>query len=78
MSSRERDRNPCAVIKRERVRLEKSLPGSVSRPAAGARTPCDGAPSVRLIRSGDRVQALEFTCRCGEVSVLELQYEESP
>ena len=46
---------------------EVSLPGARK---SGAPT-----PGVRLVRLDGRVSAIEVTCRCGEVSVLELEYE---
>jgi hypothetical protein len=62
------------VIKRERVHLDGARPQPV-RPAAG-REACEAPPRVRLLqREGGRA-VIEFTCRCGEVSLLELQYEE--
>jgi len=35
---------------------------------------CAPAPGVRLVRVEGRVQAIELTCRCGDVSVLEIEY----
>ena len=33
-------------------------------------------PGVRLVHVDGRVQAVEVTCRCGDVSVLEIEYEQ--
>jgi len=38
------------------------------------RGPCSGEKAVRLLKEGGRVRAIEFTCSCGEVTVVELQY----
>jgi hypothetical protein len=62
------------VIKREHVHLDGSRPAP-ARPAAG-REPCGAPPRVRLLQCEGGRAAIEVTCRCGEVSLLELQYEE--
>ena len=49
------------VIKRERVRTDDE--------------PCLPAPGVRLVQLDEHTQAFEFTCACGEVSLIEIQYE---
>jgi hypothetical protein len=33
-------------------------------------------PGVRLVHVDGQVQAVEVTCRCGDVSVIELEYEQ--
>ncbi len=33
-------------------------------------------PGARLVHVDGKVQAIEVTCRCGEVSVLEIEYEQ--
>ena len=78
MSSPEQKNRPGSVIKREQVRLDE--PGPAREPRAPARAAsCGSAPArVRLIQIEGRTQAIEFTCRCGEVSLLELQYEKTP
>ena len=40
-------------------------------PAARSKT----APGVRVVRVDGRVQALEVTCRCGEVAVVDIEYD---
>ncbi len=63
------------VIKRDHVRLEESASLPVTRQPPGAtHGPVRG---VRLVHVDGRVQAIEFTCRCGEVSLLELEYEQT-
>jgi len=42
--------------------------------ANGAQQP--QTPGVRLVHVEGRVQAVEVTCRCGDVSVLEIEYEQ--
>ena len=66
------------VIKREQVRVDRPTEGrraasSTAREAAGAAT-----PHVRLLRLEDGTQALEFTCSCGEVSLIEIRTENEP
>ena len=68
------------IVKRDQVRL--AAPGATPagdpepRPAMPARGRC--ARSVQLVRVGDDVPALEVRCACGEVTVVELEYEEDP
>jgi hypothetical protein len=64
------------VIKREQVRLDEPEPrGPRPSPASAA---CGRAPAVRLVRVDEHTQAFEFTCSCGEVSLIEIQYEKKP
>ena len=35
-------------------------------------------PHARLLRIGDEVRGIELTCSCGETSVIEIEYEETP
>ncbi len=65
------------VIKRERVQV-----GEVHRirtndhgQQSAAHTP--SGPGVRPVRVDGRVHAIEFTCRCGTVSIVEIEYEEA-
>jgi len=65
------------IIKREQVRLEES--DARRRRAPGPRAPSSSdAPRVRLVDLDERTQAFEFTCSCGEVSLIEVQYEDKP
>jgi hypothetical protein len=62
------------VIKRERVQL-----GTPARKASAKSPSC--APhghgrGVRLVKIDGRIAAIELTCSCGEVSMLELCYDE--
>jgi hypothetical protein len=46
-------------------------------PAAQRRQPAraqECAPGVRLLSSGGLVHAIEITCSCGEVALVELDY----
>lgn len=67
---------PRGVIKRDQVRVDERE----ARPAARAATgePCTRAPAVRLVQLDERTQAFEFTCSCGEVSLIEIQHEKKP
>lgn len=66
--------NPRGVIKRDQVRVEEGTARPRPR-AAVPGTPCAGAPRVRLVPLDEHTQAFEFTCACGEVSLIEIQYE---
>jgi hypothetical protein len=53
---------------------ERSSPGGALPRRSGR-----GKKSVELLRVGPRVQAVQLTCSCGEVSVIEFDYpEDSP
>ena len=58
------------VIKRGQVRVEESR---AKAPPRGA--PCAAPPRVRLLQLDEHTQAIEFTCACGEVSLIEVQCE---
>lgn len=77
MSSPEPKNRPGSVIKREQVRLDESRPAREPRPQSRV-AGCAPTARVRLIQIDGRAQAIEFTCRCGEISLLELQYEKTP
>ena len=66
-----------SVIKREQVREEhgprpKSQRESRADACSGAGAP---APGLRLVEANGRVHAIELTCKCGEVSLIELEYD---
>lgn len=66
-----------SIIKKELVRLgEPAASGdnALARPAAAR--PGRHKKAVKLVRVGQRVAALELTCSCGEVSVVEFDYPE--
>lgn len=68
------------VIKRDHVREGERAEGAgdtSSRMACTPRARAAHAPGVNLVRIDGRVQAIEVTCRCGDVSVLEVDYEET-
>ena len=63
------------IIKRDHVRVDTSV-----RPAAPAAVEpmapaCQPAKRVELVRLEGVVRAIELTCSCGEVTVLELAFE---
>jgi hypothetical protein len=65
------------IIKRNAVRFD-------DRPAADGTGPakqggrCAPAVGARLLRADGVVRAIEVTCACGEVTVLELEYADQP
>jgi len=66
------------IIKRERVQVE---PGRRAATVASGKTGTCVAPAthgsgkqVRLLREEDVVRAVELTCSCGEVTLIELSY----
>lgn len=61
------------IIKRRRVRVapEAARPIGAAGRAEGA---CRVEKGVRLLEADGRVHAIELTCSCGEVSVVELDY----
>ena len=66
-----------SVIKKDRVRVgehaARTMHADVALDAPEERsTP---APGVRLVRIAGRIEAIEVTCRCGEVSVIEVEYD---
>jgi hypothetical protein len=71
-----------SVIKRDQVQLDETGARSARKrspaaepPAAG---PCTSAPRVRLVQVDSHTQAIEFTCPCGEVSLIEVRSEKKP
>ncbi len=68
-----------SVIKKERVRVGEAAahPASTEVHATSSAERRASAPGVRLVRIDGRIEALEVTCRCGEVSVVEIDYDES-
>ena len=67
-----------SVIKRDQVRLDghEESPGAAA--AEAPRAPCAAGARVRLLRLDEHAQAIEFTCACGEVSLIELKSEKKP
>ena len=61
-----------SIIKSGRVR--KMEPGIPQPETERGTTVC--RKSVRLLETEQVVHAIEFTCSCGEVSVVELEYPE--
>ena len=59
------------VIKKECVRIDGSGAAQAGRSARST----DRVPGVRLIRLDGRVHSIELTCRCGDVSILEIEYD---
>jgi len=60
-----------SIVKKHFVQVEAQAGGAAGRAANGAAR-CK--KSVRLLRVGTLVQALELTCSCGEVTVVEFEY----
>jgi len=67
-----------AIIKSSNVRLDDSDPSGSPAPAVPTVRPAlaPGAHEkrVELLCVGERVHALELTCSCGEITVIELDY----
>lgn len=62
------------IIKRRFVRMETDQ-GSSTGHNHSAQVQPKGAKKVRLIAEDGQPMAIEFTCSCGEVTVLALDYE---
>lgn len=60
------------VIKRDQVRVDGSEPVPASAESPAAPLSSHPAPRVRLVRLDEHAQAIEFTCACGEVSLIEI------
>lgn len=60
------------VIKRERIRMGASA-AATRRAAEPARAPHEAG--VRLVQLDDGAVAVEYTCKCGEVALFELELE---
>ena len=62
-----------SILKRDQVKLDEP---ERHRPARAPAAPGSCAPtgaSARLVRVDEHTQAIEFTCACGEVSLIEIQ-----
>jgi hypothetical protein len=72
-----------SIIKRERVRLgepPQTRPGPaglVPAPARAATAACR-APRAELVRVAGEVRAIELTCACGEVTLVEIELAGAP
>jgi hypothetical protein len=65
------------IIKREHVRVEDGAARPrAARPAS--HEPAHAAGGARLVQLDEHTQAIEFTCACGEVSLIEIQSEKEP
>jgi hypothetical protein len=66
------------IIKRARVQLEGSQTSGQGPDVAIVRGAepgsAHGQKAVRLLEESGRVQGIEFTCACGEVTAVELVY----
>lgn len=58
------------VVRAARVRVA----GEAVRVGAPAPAAGPGGPTVRVVREGDAVQALEVTCSCGERIRIRCEY----
>jgi hypothetical protein len=69
-----------SIIKREQVQVDEPGARRPSRATAGAAAAgsCAGSASARLVRLDEQTQAIEFTCACGEVSLIEIQPPKKP
>ena len=76
-----------SIIKREHVRADEGAAsprpprepqGSAHSSSPGSSPGTDTGARARLIRLDEQTQAIEFTCPCGEVSLIEIQTETKP
>ena len=68
-----------SVIKREKIQVEeRDAARPRSRPQGEPQTPHAASARVRLIQLDASTQAIELTCSCGEVSLIEVQCEKKP
>jgi len=61
-----------AIVKKQFVQVDAQEHTSAVR---GSSAPRSCKKSVRLLRINGSVQALEVTCSCGEITVVELDYQ---
>jgi len=69
-----------SIIKRDHVQVDEPLarrPARAPAAAAGERA-CPAGASARLVQLDEHTRAIEFTCACGEVSLIELQPPKTP
>ena len=64
-----------SIIKKNQTR-EPSAGEVGARAPSTQRSGCE--QTVRLLSEGGLVHAIEVTCRCGQVTVVELEYPEGP
>lgn len=64
-----------SIIKHELVRVEAPA-ATQADPAGRERKECTTEPTARVVELEGRAHAIEVTCGCGEVIVLELDYGE--
>jgi hypothetical protein len=62
------------IIKHERVELQGSRPATKREVETPLLEPC--GRGVNLVRVDGRIEAIEFTCQCGESTIFEIDYEE--
>jgi len=63
-----------SVIKRNRI-LTGEQADAARATSAPIRAAGHGTRSVRVVELDDGASAIEFTCGCGEVTVLEVEFE---
>lgn len=62
------------IIKKTAVRMDASPVRRAPRPGTGDAVCAE--KSVELAHEGELVRAIQVTCSCGEVTVIELDYPE--
>ena len=71
-----------SIIKKNQVQLDEAAaprsPARATNGASPAAPPAVPAPRARLVQLDEHTQAIEFTCPCGEVSLIEIQREKKP
>lgn len=66
------------IIKRSEVKFAES--GAVERRAPGQDSPprCVAKKNAALVEEAGRAVAIEVTCSCGEVTIVELEFKGTP
>lgn len=65
----------ASIIKHDRVRFGEASPARAQAAKPGAPSAARPAKKVELVRHEGEVRAIEVTCACGEVTLVEVEYE---
>ena len=64
-----------SIIKHDRVRVGEPCAARPQAAKPGAPATARPAKRVELVRHDGEVRAIEVTCACGEVTLVEVEYE---
>jgi len=64
-----------SIIKHDRVRVGEPCPARQQGAKPGASAAARPAKKAELVRHDGEVRAIEVTCACGEVTLVEVEYE---